>query len=338
MNAGDFDAADFIESTLTQIVNGKNAGLIRDRYRHNAKLLYPAGKMKYGREALLADVLSFLAAFPDCELKPEDTISAAGRKGELKTSTRWRLSGRYTGDGTCGWPAESEVAITGITNCRIHNERIVQQWIEYDKRSLLTQLGTDEYQCIEDKVNGNEHPIEEEEFSTVLKVEGEIESSFGQLPAENASSIELINVFWNSRNFGDVDGYYSPDCTVHAGSGRELQGTAELKQWFLSLIAPFPDSVWFVDDLIREEGASGTSKQAFRWTIAGTHRSTGMYGPPTGEKVLFTGITQQLLTNTKIQEEWTEFSELDVVEKIEMNRYRAACEKEQPPDVQSEDN
>jgi steroid delta-isomerase-like uncharacterized protein len=78
----------------------------------------------------------FCRAFPDLRLTIEDMIT----EGD-KVVVRWMLCGTQTGD-LPGIPATGKhMLITGITISRIMNGKIDEQWREWDRFSILQQLG-----------------------------------------------------------------------------------------------------------------------------------------------------------------------------------------------------
>ena len=50
-----------------------------------------------------------------------------------------------------------------------------------------------------------------------------------------------------------------------------------------------------------------------RWSLVGTHRGYGPYGAPTGRRADAWGITQHLIRDGQIAEEWTVSNEFDVL-------------------------
>jgi predicted ester cyclase len=131
----------------------------------------------------------------------------------------------------------------------------------------------------------------------------------------------LYQHIWNLRNIGMVDQYYSGDVTVHGPSGRIVDGRDELKTYILSMLAPFPDAALFLDDLFLSSGtAGGPIQAAVRWSIAGTHRRHGRYGPPTGISLRITGLSMLKIKNGTVTEELTEFGEFELVRRLEQKR------------------
>lgn len=194
----------------------------------------------------------------------------------------------------------------------------------------------------------------------VSRVWGEVERLSGQAapprPADRAAGAAagktalaagpeafiraLYQHIWNLRNVGKADAYYGKDAAVHCASGRKLSGRDELKAYILSMLAPFPDAAVFIDDLVLVGGQQGGRKAAgeasdgptagksfqaaVRWSLAGTHRKHGRYGPPAGISCRITCLTMLTGKNGRVAEEWTEFGEFELLRELEQKRLRDA--------------
>ena len=323
MGNDDFDIREFIESAFTRIWNDKLVGTIYERYMHNVTVYGALGRMEYGRDRLVEKIISFLAEFPDTEITIEDSITSEERGAAGKVFCRWTLRAHHTGDGIYGPSAGNPVEFTGITCCTVKDRRITEQWDAWDRRSLLRHLGIDEKEFIRYRVD-RASPVPPDPVSRVW---GEVERLSGQTvprpPASSAAGADtfiraLYQHIWNLRNVGMVDQYYGEGVAVHGSSGRQLNGRDELKAYILSMLAPFPDAVFFIDDVFIDSGE--TFKAAVRWSLAGTHGMHGRYGTPTGISLRITGLTMQTVKNGTVTEEWREFGEFELLLELEKKR------------------
>ena len=82
------------------------------------------------------------------------------------------------------------------------------------------------------------------------------------------------------------------------------------------MLAMFPDAAHRVDDLYWMGNDRDGYTVAVRWTLDGTHRGPGPYGPPTGRRVRQWGLTHLLVRDGMIVEEWTYSNEFDVLQQI----------------------
>lgn len=121
---------------------------------------------------------------------------------------------------------------------------------------------------------------------------------------------------WNWRMPGKVDDAYAPTLRFHGPTDREYYGRGAYKAFLLSLMAMFPDLVLQIDDLYWMGNERDGYHTSVRWSVIGTHRGAGVYGPPTGRQIFMWGITQHVIKQGQITDEWMIFNEFDVMQQI----------------------
>jgi len=89
-----------------------------------------------GRDGLIATLRLLRFAFDGLRLTLEDMIVE-----EDRVVVRFTLSGRQTGPFAGYAPRDQAVAIPGMTIFRVQDERIADQWCQFDAFGLLRQLG-----------------------------------------------------------------------------------------------------------------------------------------------------------------------------------------------------
>jgi steroid delta-isomerase-like uncharacterized protein len=114
-------------------------GLINDGHIDEAvDLALPTfvGHGAGGREGLRAELQTWAAAFPDLEIRIDDTIAEDDR-----VALRMRLCGTHTGT-FAGIPASGvRVEVRSTDVVRIADGRIAEAWPLYDLAGLLVQVG-----------------------------------------------------------------------------------------------------------------------------------------------------------------------------------------------------
>jgi predicted ester cyclase len=90
----------------------------------------------HGLPAWKAGMTSFFAAFPDAAYTLDD-IFFAGDKGVWRGSWRATQRGEWEGIAPTGRTATWTVIIIG----RFEGDRLVEDWVEYDRYNLFRQLG-----------------------------------------------------------------------------------------------------------------------------------------------------------------------------------------------------
>jgi steroid delta-isomerase-like uncharacterized protein len=75
-------------------------------------------------------------AYPDAQVTIHDLVA----EGE-QVATRWTFRGTNTGPFWDEGPTGMAVEIPGITFARLHDGRIIEEWVSWDELELQRQLG-----------------------------------------------------------------------------------------------------------------------------------------------------------------------------------------------------
>jgi hypothetical protein len=82
------------------------------------------------------------------------------------------------------------------------------------------------------------------------------------------------------------------------------------------LLSTFPDLGMNVDEVYWMGNDADGFAVSVRWTATGTHRGYGLYGKPTGRRILLWGLSQLYFVGGRIVEDWMLFNEFDVLGQI----------------------
>ena len=94
------------------------------------------GRELRGTEQNRQFISGLRAAFPDLHFTVEDQIAAGD-----KVVVRYRFGGTHLGDFLGRSPTGKQVSYSGILIYRIADEKIAEQWTEFDLLGFLRQLG-----------------------------------------------------------------------------------------------------------------------------------------------------------------------------------------------------
>jgi steroid delta-isomerase-like uncharacterized protein len=120
----------------------------------------------------------------------------------------------------------------------------------------------------------------------------------------------LIEEVIGRGNFALVDELVAPNYVGHSSSP-ETNTREGHKQFLAALRRAFPDLELKVEDQIAEG-----DKVVTRWTAYGTHKSEFAGIPPTGRRVVMTGIDIDRVANGKLVECWTQSDDLSMLQQI----------------------
>jgi predicted ester cyclase len=309
------EAAESIEESLREIWDGKQIGQIYDMYRHNAQLHTPDGPL-YGREEIIRSVTLRLAAFPDLSYFVDDVICARGAADTLKLAVRWRMKGRNTGHTVYGPPTGREAALYGISHLRVMGGWVVEQWEVDNELDLVRQLGFAASDLAAELAPRGAFGGEPW---------GEAQRLMGQkapevLPPRTTTGFDIDDFvrrnrheIWNWRLLRTIDETYREDAVFHGPSQDSPSDREGFKGFVLLLLAAFPDLAMFVDDILWSDDGEGSYRVSCRWTLLGTYRGPGPYGPPSGRRVRVSGITNDVVEKGQIVEEWNEMGEFALI-------------------------
>jgi predicted ester cyclase len=315
------DIVDFIVRVTHRIWEEKDIGYIYDTYRHNAQVTDDYG-LQYGRDKIVADTIHKINAFPDIRIFADEMIWAGNEDVGFYTSHRGVITGHNSGYSKYGPPTGRKIVIWAVANCTSIENEFFQEFVLYNNSSMLGQLGFD----LREKAREIANQLPASSLGDLRM--GEVERLLGQgkpphLPDKlpGVPDVEdfirrAYHYIWNWRLLSRVDDAYVPNLRFHGATDREYYGRGEYKSFILSMIAMFPDLVHQIDDIYWMGNEREGYLVSVRWSVLGTHRGYGIYGPPTGRRVHIWGINQEVIKGGKIVEEWMLFNEFEVMQQI----------------------
>lgn len=316
------DIVHYIEKSTYQIWDEKNIGLIY-RYYTPTTVVHTSDGDTFGRDAVIENSVIKMAAFPDIRDLIEDVVWTGNDRDGYRTSMRWTWTARNTGHSIYGPPTGRRVVVSGIANCIIKGENVVEEWVAYNELSLIRQLGLDVDEVLRRSAGSEDPNRAQESFGEVARLDGQ--SPPPVLPARETGGFDIedfvrraFHDIWNRRMFGKIPDYYAANYLCHGTSDREIYGLGDFTQDILSRIAMFPDASMHVDDLYWMEDGDGRYRTAVLWMMLGTNTGPGVYGAPTGGRVRVMGITQHRVRDGKFVEEWTEYGEFNLMKQLMM--------------------
>jgi predicted ester cyclase len=313
------DIIDYIVRITHRIWEEKQIGYIYDTYRHNSRVTDDSG-LQYGRDKIVADTLHTINAFPDIRLYADEIIWSGDDEVGFHSSHRTVIIGHNTGYSKFGPPTGKKMVLWCIANCVALENEIFEEWVLYNSSSMITQLGFD----LREKARefGNQAGgLADMSFGEPDRLLGQGKPAHLPPPAAKGFDVEdfvrrAYHYIWNWRLVGKIDDAYARTMRFHGPTDREFYGRGEYKSFVLSLMAMFPDLALQLDDLYWMGNDAQGYLVSVRWSLAGTHRGFGIYGPPSGRRIAMWGITQQRIQHGRIVEEWMVFNEFEIMQQM----------------------
>jgi predicted ester cyclase len=317
------DIVDYIIRCTHRIWEERGVGLIYTHYAHNS-VIHSGLEDTYGREAVVANTLQTLAAFPDRKLYGDDVIWSGDDEAGFHTSHHITSSGHNTGWSALGPPTGRRIGWRAIANCFVRENMIVEEWLLRDELVVLRQLGLDPQAVAERQARAALAQ------GAPWAARGPIERGPGQLmpapllpgaPATDGFDPEAFvrrayHEIWNWRFLNRIRDLYAPGFRCRSASGRRFQGTEDYTAFILALLAAFPDAKLTVDHVYWNGDEREGYRVAARWTLVGTHEGPGEWGEPSGARVRAMGLSHHRIEHGRFVDESTLFDEFGMLKQI----------------------
>ena len=315
------DIIDYIVRITHRIWEEKDIGYIYDTYKHNSRVYDDAG-LQYGRDKIVADTVHTINAFPDIRLYADEIVWSGDDEVGFHTSHRCVIMGHNTGYSRFGPPTGKKIGVWCIANCIALENEIFEEWVIYDVAHMVHQLGFD----LREKAREFGNRLDTDALKDLRSAEPERLPGQGKpahLAPKTSAGFDVddfirraYHYIWNWRMLSNVDKAYSPTMRFRGSTGRVYTGRSEYKSFILSILAMFPDLAFQIDEIYWMGNDQDGYLTSVRWSISGTHKGMGIYGPPTGRAISFWGISQHHIKNGEIVEEWMLFNEFALMQQI----------------------
>lgn len=313
------DIVDYILRITYRIWEDKDAEYINATYADPGHIVGSSG-LKVNRDQILAETRQYLAMFPDIRLLADEMIWAGDDEVGFRTSHRlWDL-GTHTGPSEFGEPTGRQTASWTIANCVVVENEIVEEWVLDNTLHLIQQLGLDAVEVARSTANSTDlGPLlarhrEIEEGAARASAPPEV-SRGGAFDVDATVRAGFHGIF-NDQDLARVDEVYADNVRYHGATGCELHGREAIKAEVAAYLTMFPDLARVIDEIYWQGNDHEGYLASVRWSAVGTHRGAGRYGAPTDRRVSFWGISQLTLRNGRVTDEWTMFTDFELLQLI----------------------
>lgn len=138
-----FDVEDFVQRAYHYIWNWRMLGRIDDVYAPNLRFHGSTNREYYGRGAYKSFILSLLAMFPDGAMEIDDLYWMGNVREGFLTAVRWHFVGTHRGMGIYGPPTGRQITMWGITQQRIVNGAITEEWMLFNEFDVMQHIYRD---------------------------------------------------------------------------------------------------------------------------------------------------------------------------------------------------
>ena len=138
------DIAAVLRHSHHYLWNWRNLNTVDRLYHPGIRFHGPGGREFSGRGACKSFVLSLLAMFPDLAMQVDDLYHMGNPADGYLTALRWSAVGTHRGNGIYGPPTGRRVRLWGITQNRVIDGRVVEEWFMFNELQVMAQILRDE--------------------------------------------------------------------------------------------------------------------------------------------------------------------------------------------------
>ena len=140
LNTAHFDIEDFITYHLYYIWNWRMLFHVNKAYSPTIRFHGVNGSEDYGIGAVHFFILSILALFPYAMMQIDDIYWMGNEEEGYLVAVRWSLIGSHSGYGIYGMSTHKPINMLGLSQYRINDEKIIEEWTLFNEIGILMQL------------------------------------------------------------------------------------------------------------------------------------------------------------------------------------------------------
>ncbi|MYW02816.1 ester cyclase [Streptomyces sp. SID3343] len=307
---------EFILEWTDRIWVRRGIGLIRENYAADA-VVHGAYGTTTGVEGVVRSTLTRINAYPERVGQGEDVIWEARGDDAFLSSHRVLSIGAYTGIGHYGPPNHRSFRSRAIANCLYRNGVMEEEWLVRDEYAIVQQLGLDPQAIARTLAfDGGQGRILGDTAPADVLARGE------SGPRENDHRracelvLDLIDRVWNERRIDLAEDYVVRDLCLHTSRDRTVVRPTGYQQELISFLAPVPDAVVQVRDVVAHEHPEHGVRVSALWWLRGTYCGVPAYGAPTNTPVELMGCSQFRVVDGRITHEWRVYDEMALLTQI----------------------
>ena len=312
---------DYIVRITYRIWEDRDVEYILDTYSSFSKVFDDYG-LQLGNQKIVDDTHHTTGAFSNIKLIADEVIWAGNDKIGFHTSHRTIIRGTNDGPSKYGPATNKDIAILVIANCVALENRIFLEHVCYNTSSMLLQLGMN-LDDMAKKLAATAPlgwPRDQKTWNDLKNAARPEIPIFENLPITGFDIDRFLRItfenLWNKRDYDKLDLNFVENLQFEGPTNRKFNGLKDYKDFLISLATCFPDLELQVDEIYWMGDEIDGFLSSTRWSASGTHKGSGVYGPPTGSQVQIWGITQNEIQKERITKEWMLFNEMDLMMQI----------------------
>jgi hypothetical protein len=312
------DIVDYIVRCTHRIWEEKNVGLCRTHYSDDCVMHTMAGP-SCGKEVVTQNTVGSLATYADRVVLAEDVIWSEDAPGEYYSSHRISSRATHFGDEPLiGAASMRGNGVTTIADCKVIANLIVEEWLVRDNSTALWQVGADprtiaEVAALSDQAGDQKRHAWRTEAIAATRTQADvvIEDDHPAKPF----AIMLRRAF-SEDLYGDAAAQLSPCAEVRWPSRRHGFGRGFWIGCLMQITNALHNRAFRCEHVAARPLPNGDVAVALRWSLAGVHNGTGVWGAPTGRELWLLAVSHYRVRKGMIIEDATVFDEVSMLRQI----------------------
>jgi hypothetical protein len=312
------DFVDYIVRCTHRIWEQKNIGLCRTHYSEDCVMHTLAGPA-VGAESVVQNTIGALAMSSDRRVIAEDVIWSDEGDGCHYSSHRITSSSTQLGDDAMLGPAtRREAGVTTIADCLCRENRIIEEWLVRDNLRAVWQVGGDPWsvamrQAEGDRRGDQSRHLWRREAIAQVRAGGDV-----PIPQDHPAALPatMLSTAFRDDLYGEAASALSPAVELRWPSNRHGFGRGYWIGCMTQLRGCLHDASYQLQHAAARPLPDDDVAVALRWSLAGFHRGSGVWGPASGRELLILAVSHFRVRAGAVVEDTTVFDELAVLRQI----------------------
>jgi hypothetical protein len=312
------DFVDYIVRCTHRIWEEKNVGLCRTHYSDDCVMHTLAGP-SVGAEVVTQNTVGSLASYADRVVLAEDVIWSEDAPGEFYSSHRISSRSTHFGDEPLiGAATMRGTGVTTIADCKVIANRIVEEWLVRDNATALWQVGADPRTVAAAAAAADrEGDPSRHAWRAMAIAATRSQPDVGIAPGHPAAPLAAaLRAAFVDDMYGDAAASLSPSVEVRWPSRRHGSGRGFWIGCMMQLANGLHDRAFRCEHVAARPLPHGDVAVALRWSLAGVHKGTGIWGEPSGRDIWLLAVSHYRLRGGLVVEDATVFDEVSVLRQI----------------------
>jgi hypothetical protein len=312
------DFVDYIIRCTHRIWEEKNVGLCRTHYGDDCVMHTLAGP-SVGAEVVTQNTVGSLSSYADRVVLAEDVIWSEDAPGEYYSSHRISSRATHFGDEPLiGRATMRSNGVLTIADCKVIANRIVEEWLVRDNATALWQVGADPRTiaaaaAAADQEGDQARHSWRAEAIAATRSQADVEIENGH-PATPLAA--MLRTAFVEDLYGEAAAELSPCVEVRWPSRRHGFGRGFWVGCLMQLSNALHDRSFRCEHVAARPLPHGDIAVALRWSLAGIHKGTGVWGEPSGRELWLLAVSHYRLRGGLVIEDTTVFDEVAVLRQI----------------------